>query len=171
MRRRTTGASPAPEPIGEGDITTSDVAPSLAPPLADGSNTYDLESLARDAGVAEPTDELDAIVLVDLRDHDHADAPTGAKAERILYIVDDSASCIEAKRQLDRILSEYVEGDLRLTIRNLSQVPLDQMDTRILAVPTLVMRGRRDLRTAGDMADAALLDILAACGARRGSGC
>jgi len=159
---------PAPEPMIDADAITFDVPRPPGPPLADGSDTYELESLA---GVAEPTHELDAILLVDLRDHDHADAPTGAKAERILYIVDSSTSCIEAKRQLDRIHSEYVEGDLRLTIRNLSQVPLDQMDTRILAVPTLVLRARRDLRTADDMADAALFDILAACGARRGSGC
>jgi len=169
MRRRTTGTVPAPEPIGEGDTTMSDAAPSLAPPLADGSNTYDLESLARDADVADPTDEFDAILLVEFRDRDHADAPTGAKAELVLYIVDDSASCTEAKRQLDRILNEYVEVDLRLTIRNLSQVPLDPMETRVLAVPTLIVRrGRRDgLGMPGDTTEATLLDILASCGARR----
>jgi len=113
MRRRTTGAMPAPEPIGEGDTTTSDVAPSLAPPLADGSNTYDLESLARDAGVAEPTDELDAILLVVLSDGEYGDAPTGAKAELILYVVDDlpaaprqTASSIRSSASTSRATSD-----------------------------------------------------------------
>jgi len=171
MRRRTTGAMPAPEPIGEGVTTTSDVAPALAPPLADGSNAYDLESLARDVDVADPTDELDAILLVELSNGEYGDAPTGAKAELILYVVDDSASCTEANRQLDRILSEYVEGDLRLTIHNLSHLPFDAGETRILAVPTVIVRGRRDdLGMPGDTAEATLLDILGRCGARRGHG-
>jgi len=49
----------------------------------------------------------------------------------------------------------------------LSHVGFDATETRILAVPALIVRGRRDLRMGGELADATLVDILDACGARR----
>jgi len=164
MRRRTTSAMPASEPIANAEAIASEAPAPRPPELADGSNL--------DAGppAAAPTGELDAILLVYLHDGETGEAPTTTRVELTLYVVDESESCGEALRQLDEILGGYVEGDVRLTVRNLSQVPLEPIETPMLAVPTLIVRGRRDLPMTGDLAESTLLDVLAACGARRVAG-
>lgn len=164
MRRRTTGAMSAAEPIAEADAIVSAVP---QPELADGRDVHTLESFDDGDPTAAPTSELDAILLVYLHDGETGEAPTTARVELTLYVVDDSDSCGEALGQLDEILRGYADGDVRLTVRNLSQVPLEPIETPILAVPTLIVRGRRDLPMTGDLAESTLVDVLAACGARR----
>jgi len=144
MRRQTTNQDAAPEPIDDQDAITGRMRRPSRGHLAEGSDVHDIDAILRDYLEAD------------------ARAPRVAPVELVLYVVDGSAACAAARRQLDEILRWYMQGDVRLVVRSLSGIT----PACHIAVPTLVIRGRRVVTMSGDIDPAALLDVLATSGAR-----
>lgn len=67
-------------------------------------------------------------------------APSGHKVELVLYVSSASPTCIQARRNLERLLEQFDRSQVKFTICDLGQDPLAGADDRIAFTPTLVKR-------------------------------
>ena len=62
------------------------------------------------------------------------------KVELVLYVSSASPASLQARRNLEQVLSRFAAGQVRWTIRDLGREPLAGEDDRIAFTPTLVKR-------------------------------
>lgn len=72
------------------------------------------------------------------RDGSHT--ATGYKVELVLYVSSASPASLQARRNLEQVLSRFAAGQVRWTIRDLGREPLAGNEDCIAFTPTLVKR-------------------------------
>lgn len=71
---------------------------------------------------------------------DAGSAPAGHKVELVLYISSASPTCIQARRNLERLLEKFDRSQVKFTLCDLGRDPLAGAEDRIAFTPTLVKR-------------------------------
>ena len=71
---------------------------------------------------------------------DVSSAETGHKVELVLYVSSKSPTCIQARRNLERLLEKFDRSQVKFTICDLERDPLAGAADRIAFTPTLVKR-------------------------------
>ena len=66
--------------------------------------------------------------------------PAGHKVELVLYVSSASPTCIQARRNLERLLEKFDRSQVKFTICDLERDPLAGAADRIAFTPTLVKR-------------------------------
>jgi CheY-like chemotaxis protein len=66
--------------------------------------------------------------------------PEGHKVELVLYVSSASPTCIQARRNLERLLEQFDRSQVKFTICDLERDPLAGAADRIAFTPTLVKR-------------------------------
>ena len=69
-----------------------------------------------------------------------ADVSSDHRVELVLYVSADSAASLQARRNLDRLLSRFDESQVKVTICDLGREPHAGEADRIAFTPTLVRR-------------------------------
>jgi CheY-like chemotaxis protein len=113
---------------------------------------------------------LDQVKLLLTGSHD-AGGPHGAaheqhRVELILYISSASPASLQARRNLERVLGQFEQSQIQLSIFDLEQQPLAGDDDRVAFTPTLVKRfPKPPMWIVGNLKEQeALSDLLRACG-------
>jgi len=66
--------------------------------------------------------------------------PRGHKVELVLYVSSASAASIQARRNLEHLLSRFAANQVQWSVRDLGRDPLAGVEDRIAFTPTLVKR-------------------------------
>ena len=66
--------------------------------------------------------------------------PRGHKVELVLYVSSASPASLQARRNLEVLLSRFVANEVRWSVRDLGREPLAGVEDRIAFTPTLVKR-------------------------------
>jgi hypothetical protein len=83
--------------------------------------------------------------------------------ELILYVAGQTAACARARRNLERVLADRVEAEVRLEVREVAEHIDSAERDHVVFTPTLIVRaGGVETRAVGDLADAAALDAVLA---------
>lgn len=92
--------------------------------------------------------------------------PRGHKVELVLYVSSASPASIQARRNLERLLSKFVANQVEWSVRDLGREPLAGADDRIAFTPTLVKRFPEPrICVLGNLRETDLLaDMLRLCG-------
>lgn len=90
----------------------------------------------------------------------------GYKVELVLYVSSASPASIQARRNLEMLLSRFAADQVRWTVRDLGRDPLAGVEDRIAFTPTLVKRFPEPrLWVLGNLRETDLLaDMLRICG-------
>ena len=90
----------------------------------------------------------------------------GYKVELVLYVSSASPASLQARRNLEQVLSQFAAGQVRWTIRDLGREPLAGEDDRIAFTPTLVKRFPEPrMWVLGNLRETDILaDMLRVCG-------
>jgi DNA-binding response OmpR family regulator len=90
----------------------------------------------------------------------------GHKVELVLYVSSASPASIQARRNLEVLLSRFVSNQVEWSVRDLGREPLAGVDDRIAFTPTLVKRFPEPrLWVLGNLRETELLaDMLRLCG-------
>jgi CheY-like chemotaxis protein len=90
----------------------------------------------------------------------------GYRVDLVLYVSSASPASIQARRNLERLLSRFEPGQVRWTIRDLERDPLAGNEDRIAFTPTLVKRFPEPrMWVVGNLREADILaDMLRICG-------
>ena len=92
--------------------------------------------------------------------------PQGRKVELVLYVSSASPASIQARRNLEVLLSRFVANQVEWSVRDLGREPFAGVEDRIAFTPTLVKRFPEPrLWVLGNLRDTGLLaDMLRLCG-------
>jgi CheY-like chemotaxis protein len=88
------------------------------------------------------------------------------RVDLVLYVSSASPASIQARRNLERLLSRFEPGQVRWTVRDLEREPLAGEEDRIAFTPTLVKRFPEPrMWVLGNLREADILaDMLRVCG-------
>ena len=75
-----------------------------------------------------------------------ATAPSGGVIELRLYVAGQTAACVRAVDNLNRLCEEHLAGQYRVELIDLTENPAQARDDEIIAVPTLVRKFPPPLR-------------------------
>jgi hypothetical protein len=92
--------------------------------------------------------------------------PRRHKVELVLYVSSASPASIQARRNLEMLLSRFVTNQVRWSVRDLGREPLAGIEDRIAFTPTLVKRFPEPrVWVLGNLRETDLLaDMLRLCG-------
>jgi hypothetical protein len=92
--------------------------------------------------------------------------PRGYRVELVLYVSSASPASIQARRNLEMLLSQFAADQVRWTVRDLGREPLAGVEDRIAFTPTLVKRFPEPrMWVLGNLRETDLLaDMLRICG-------
>lgn len=92
--------------------------------------------------------------------------PAGHRVELVLYVSSASASSLQARRNLERLLNRYKRSQVKFRICDLFRDPLAGESDRVAFTPTLVKRYPEPrMWILGNLHDGAVVeDLLRACG-------
>ena len=78
--------------------------------------------------------------------------------ELVLYVAGQTAACVRARRNLDRLLADHAPAEVRLEVREVAEHVEAAERDHVVFTPTLILRaGGVETRAVGDLADAAAL--------------